>query len=43
MNLSCVLSDACPADLEVLAAPFDVALAADTVVQPDLLVAAAAT
>ena len=29
----------CPEDLEVLFAPFDVALADDTVVQPDLLVA----
>lgn len=30
---------ACPAELEVLSAPFDVALANDTVMQPDLLVA----
>ena len=30
---------ACPAELEVLSAPFDVALADDTVMQPDLLVA----
>lgn len=29
----------CPADLQVLLAPFDVVLADDTVVQPDLLVA----
>ena len=29
----------CPADLEVLLAPFDVALGHDTVMQPDLLVA----
>jgi Uma2 family endonuclease len=29
----------CPADLQVLLAPFDVVLAEDTVVQPDLLVA----
>ena len=29
----------CPPDLKVMLAPFDVALAADTVMQPDLLVA----
>lgn len=33
------LHAACPPDLEVLLAPFDVALADDTVLQPDLLVA----
>lgn len=34
-----VLRGACPAPLEVLLAPFDVALGVDTVMQPDLLVA----
>jgi len=34
-----ILSAACPDDLKVLFAPFDVALAEDTVLQPDLLVA----
>ena len=34
-----LLRAGCPPDLEVLFAPFDVALAEDTVVQPDLLVA----
>lgn len=38
-RLGVVLDAACPKDLQVLAAPFDVALADDTVVQPDLLVA----
>lgn len=38
-KLHLLLSQACPAGLEVLLAPFDVALAVDTVVQPDLLVA----
>ncbi len=33
------LRDLVPPDLRVIVAPFDVALAADTVVQPDLLVA----
>ncbi len=33
------LSGACPDDCELLSAPFDVALAEDTIVQPDLLVA----
>jgi len=33
------LFDACPPDLQVLFAPFDVVLAQDTIVQPDLLVA----
>jgi Uma2 family endonuclease len=34
-----VLDAACPDDLVLLTAPFDVALADDTVVEPDLLVA----
>lgn len=38
-NLARRLADVCPADLEVLVAPFDVALANDTVMQPDVLVA----
>ena len=38
-NLHIALHSACPDDLEVLLAPFDVALARDTVVQPDVLVA----
>jgi Uma2 family endonuclease len=38
-ELYVLLHAACPADLQVLLAPFDVALAVDTVVQPDLLVA----
>ncbi len=38
-NLYLVLRAACPDHLEVLLAPFDVALAGDTVMQPDLLVA----
>jgi Uma2 family endonuclease len=33
------LAAACPADLDVLVAPLDVELSADTVLQPDLLVA----
>lgn len=37
-NLHVVLSRACPEGLEVLAAPFDVTLGPDTLVQPDLLV-----
>jgi len=37
-RLGVLLDAACPKELEVLAAPFDVALAVDTVVQPDLLV-----
>ena len=39
VNLVVALKEACPDDLRVLIAPFDVALAVDTVVQPDLLVA----
>ncbi len=38
-NLHLLLRGACPDDLEVLIAPVDVALADDTVLQPDLLVA----
>lgn len=38
-NLLVQLKQACPADLEALVAPFDVVLSADTVMQPDLLVA----
>ena len=38
-HLHVLLHAACPDDLEVLLAPFDVALAEDTVVQPDVLVA----
>jgi len=38
-SLARILDDACPADLTVLFAPLDVALADDTVIQPDLLVA----
>jgi Uma2 family endonuclease len=34
-----LLDATCPADLEVLVAPFDVVLAQDTVVEPDVLVA----
>ena len=39
MNLLLKLHPVCPADLEVLMAPFDVVLAKDTVIQPDLLIA----
>jgi Uma2 family endonuclease len=38
-ELHLLLRQTCPAELEVLLAPFDVALAPDTVLQPDLLVA----
>ena len=38
-ELYLLLRLACPPDLEVLFAPFDVALADDTIMQPDLLVA----
>lgn len=38
-NLHLVMHGACPADLLVLFAPVDVALAEDTVLEPDLLVA----
>lgn len=39
LRLSVVLDAALPAGLELLPAPFDVALADDTVMQPDLVVA----
>ncbi|HEY3555998.1 MAG TPA: Uma2 family endonuclease [Kribbella sp.] len=39
INLALKLEQACPPELCTLAAPFDVVLAADTVVQPDVLVA----
>jgi len=39
LNLAVVLKSRCPVDLLVLVAPFDVALASDTVLQPDVLVA----
>jgi len=39
LELAVLLRSACPADLQVLVAPFDVKLADDTVVQPDVLVA----
>ena len=38
-NLHVLLRSACPADLQVILAPFAVALADDTELQPDLLVA----
>lgn len=39
VELVVLLREACPQDLKVLVAPFDVALADDTIMQPDLLVA----
>lgn len=39
LEMAVLLRAACPADLKVLIAPFDVVLALDTVVQPDVLVA----
>ena len=39
-RLALLLGDACPRGLELLLAPFDVVLADDTVLQPDLVVAA---
>ncbi len=39
LRLAIVLDAACPTDLEVLTAPFDVALADDSILQPDLVVA----
>ncbi len=39
LSLAILLSSHCPAHFELLAAPFDVALKPDTVLQPDLLVA----
>jgi Uma2 family endonuclease len=38
-RLHLLLAASCPTDLELLFAPFDVALGDDTVLQPDLLVA----
>ncbi len=38
-NLYTTLKNACPPELKVLLGPFDVVLAEDTVLQPDLLVA----
>jgi len=38
LELAVALRAKCPSDLEILVAPFDVVLAADTVVQPDILV-----
>jgi Uma2 family endonuclease len=38
-RLTVLLAGACPPDMEMLPGPFDVALAEDTVVVPDLLVA----
>jgi Uma2 family endonuclease len=40
-RLVLLLGNACPADRELLFAPFDVVLADDTVLQPDILVASA--
>jgi Uma2 family endonuclease len=39
LQLGILLSNACPHDLRVLPAPFDVKLAEDTVIQPDIIVA----
>jgi Uma2 family endonuclease len=39
LRLAVLLHEECPGDLEVVAAPFDIALAEDTIMQPDLLVA----
>jgi Uma2 family endonuclease len=39
VNLLVQLKTACPPDLEVVVAPFDVLLGSDTVMQPDVLVA----
>ncbi len=39
LELAVLLRSSGPADLEVLVAPFDVALSGDTVLQPDVLVA----
>jgi Uma2 family endonuclease len=38
-NLYLLLREACPPELEVILAPFDLVLADDTVLEPDLLVA----
>ena len=40
LRLTLLLAERCPEHLELLFAPFDVTLAADTVLQPDLLIAA---
>jgi Uma2 family endonuclease len=39
LELAVLLRENCPSHLKVMIAPFDVALAVDTVVQPDVLVA----
>ena len=39
LKLAMLLTSGCPSHLQVLLAPFDVTLAPDTVLQPDLLVA----
>lgn len=39
LNLAILLKSACPAGYEAIVAPFDVALADDTVMEPDVLVA----
>ena len=39
LELAILLRNHCPRDLKVLVAPFDVALADDTIMQPDLLAA----
>jgi Uma2 family endonuclease len=39
VNLLVALKASCPSELQVLTAPFDVALTADTIVQPDVLIA----
>jgi Uma2 family endonuclease len=39
LRLAILLDQACPPDLEVMIAPFDVVLAEHTVVEPDLLLA----
>jgi len=39
LRLAIVLTSVCPPDCEVVVAPFDVALADDTVMEPDVLVA----
>lgn len=39
LNLAVVLKSACPSELKVLVAPFDVVLSEHSVLQPDLLVA----
>ena len=38
-ELAVLLRESCPADLQIFMAPLDVALAVDTVVQPDIIVA----